>query len=1565
MTSYSPIGYSQQVTKTTQTAQDDSCTPGSITNLSEVPADTSVTPPLPAYTQLVVTTCTAPTVDATTGKITVHGTLQIDTTITTHSFGCFLKSPSTSTLPPDLSFGGYGLICTPIVGLNQGESFNPVVVVTPTKTGDFTTVAAVSVPDNDTNLANNVANSVTTVTAPSADLAISLAAAPDPAAVGNALSYTATVTNKGRSDASKAQLTLTLPSGVSLATSVPSGCTQTGNGSIGCNLGAIASGASVIQTIVVTPSQSGSVAVQAIVSATEVDPDPSNNVASATVSVVAPTNNPADLAVTISANPEPVIVGNALTYTLSVSNKGPGDASGVNLNVTLPIDVVKIVSAVPAFTPATATTPAYGCSISAKDNTVACQLGNILAGSAVQPVIVVTPSQAGSLGATASVSSGQVDPNLSNNTSSAATKVTAYSADLALALSATPNPVSINSPLTYTASMVNKGPNAASNIQLTLALPSGVNLVSSIPSGCTQSANTVVCSNVGSPTVVEGNPILIPGIAQGASFNQTIIVTPGQTGTIAATALVSASQVDSDTTNNQSSTAVTAVAAAGSPTDLAVSLSAAPEPVTVGNALTYTAIITNKGANDAAKVKFNLTLPSGVNVASVPAGCTVQTAPNGLACDLGALANGASLKPVIVVTPTQAGSLSAVASASSDQSDPDLTNNQTIAISKVLSLPADLSVISFGAVPNPVNVGNALTYSAVLQNNGPSDATGVQLTLTLPTGVNLISSIPSGCTQSGNTLVCPIGNLASGGSVTPVIAVTPTQSGSLSATVAVSGKETDPNLANNQASSTVDAIGTVSSPTDLAVSLSAAPDSVIVGGALTYTATLTNLGPSDAAKAKFNLNLPSGVNVASAPAGCTVQATPSNGIACDLGTLVSGTTVTPVVIVTPTQAGSVTAVASISSGQSDPHLGNNQSSATTKVVAPPADLSVSLSASPTPVLVGKTLTYTAVVQNKGPNDASNAQLTLTLPDGVTFTSSLTPDPAGCKQVGTTVSCPLGKILSGANVKPIIVVTPTQIGDINAVASVSATEVDTNPADNQANLTVSVISPSQSTTTDLGVSLAADPTPATVGRLLTYVALVNNNGPGIAANATLTFTPPAGVQVSSLDVGCSSVGTTVVCQTGRLASGEIGVWRIGVTPTQIGDLAATVAISFAGDPNPSNDQANLTTKVVAFEPLPVDLTVSLSADPSELLAGNYLTYKIDVANNPRNSVANSNTATNIRAVLNLPAAGWTFVSADGGCAPAGNTVTCNVDSLISGANSSRLIIVRPTQPGVFQAQVSVSAAERDADLTNNQASLTTSVTGPAGGGTGTGPGAGPVDLSVKLSANASQLPAGSSLTYKIDVGNNLGGNPANSNTATNVQAVLSLPASNVTFVAADGGCSPVNNTVVCVFDSLIPGASSSRLITIKPTQAGVLQAQVSVSAKETDADMTNNQVGLSTTVTGVATGGGVGVTAPVSNTAMLVISPNMGEVWKAKSPVTINWSLNGYDASKKVSVSLSRNGGRTWTILKAGIRNTGSIGWKPSAAFKTSQARIRVCLPKGRGVAKPICDDSDGNFAIVK
>jgi uncharacterized repeat protein (TIGR01451 family) len=118
----------------------------------------------------------------------------------------------------------------------------------------------------------------------------------------------------------------------------------------------------------------------------------------------------------------------------------------------------------------------------------------------------------------------------------------------------------------------------------------------------------------------------------------------------------------------------------------------------------------------------------------------------------------------------------------------------------VCCMPNDLSV-TVQPTPEPVSIGETLTYLVVVSNTGPASATGVRLTNTLPAGVTFVSANASQgiCTPVGQIVACDLGTVTAGSNVFVAIEVIPTALGTLTNRVTVTRAEADPNLANNTA----------------------------------------------------------------------------------------------------------------------------------------------------------------------------------------------------------------------------------------------------------------------------------------------------------------------------------------------------------------------------------------------------------------------------------------------------------------------------------------------------------------------------------------------------------------------------------------------------------------------------------------------------------------------------------------------------------------------------------------------------------------------------------------------
>lgn len=160
-------------------------------------------------------------------------------------------------------------------------------------------------------------------------------------------------------------------------------------------------------------------------------------------------------------------------------------------------------------------------------------------------------------------------------------------------------------------------------------------------------------------------------------------------------------------------------------------------------------------------------------------------------------------------------------------------------------------------------------------------------------------------------------------------------------------------------------IGSAAQPgsANLKITKTDSPDPVRVGGTLTYTIGVENLGPTPATGVTVIDNLPRGVDLVSAvgPSGnCAVQ---GGKVTCPIGSLnpvgvdYGGTPATVTIVVVPRRTGTLRNTATVKGDQKDPVNGNNKATATTQVLRAPFCRGVAANVSGTAgddVLVGTT-----------------------------------------------------------------------------------------------------------------------------------------------------------------------------------------------------------------------------------------------------------------------------------------------------------------------------------------------------------------------------------------------------------------------------------------------------------------------------------------------------------------------------------------------------------------------------------------------------------------------------------
>ena len=141
-----------------------------------------------------------------------------------------------------------------------------------------------------------------------------------------------------------------------------------------------------------------------------------------------------------------------------------------------------------------------------------------------------------------------------------------------------------------------------------------------------------------------------------------------------------------------------------------------------------------------------------------------------------------------------------------------INNGWSLAITTVSTInpTADLS-ISASANTNSVYVGHNVTYTLLVTNHGPSAATGVLITNTLPTGagLGLITLSKGTYTANATSVFCTITNLSVGEVATVTIIANPTLPGLATDSAWVAANEADLNEANNSASAAVSVVAII------------------------------------------------------------------------------------------------------------------------------------------------------------------------------------------------------------------------------------------------------------------------------------------------------------------------------------------------------------------------------------------------------------------------------------------------------------------------------------------------------------------------------------------------------------------------------------------------------------------------------------------------------------------------------------------------------------------------------------------------------------------------------------
>ena len=1059
-------------------------------------------------------------------------------------------------------------------------------------------------PSTMTNTASVTSDEVTTPIEPTADveliedvaLDVAKSFASDPVTAGvDGYTFAIEVTNTGTSDAENVSITDLVDTdfivtGVSIS---PVGdCSASAGQNVDCVVATLAAGATAVVTVTFDVDPSATVP-QTVSNTASVTSDEITTAVEASDA----TTIDADVAFVAEkafADPTATAGTTGNTFTITVANSGPSDATGVA--ITDLVDPRLAVTNV-------SISPFGDCSPSAGQS-VDCTIATIPLGEVVTVTVTYTIDES-------------VDPASLTNTATVDSAVPAATTEVSATVGIAED-VTLEMNKAFASETVDAGTTGnVFNIQVTNTGASDAdNVVISDLVDPALTVTSVAISPVGDCSASAGQVIdcSVPTLAAGQAVTVTVIYDVA--ASIEPTVVTNTASVTSD----EVTTPVQASDTLGIAEDvlLGVVKAFASDPVaagTTGN--TFTITVSNTGTSDADNVAINdlvdpaLTL-TGVSIS--PVGDCSASAGQTVDCIAATLVAGGSVTVEVTydvdsdIDPT---TLTNTASTTSDEVTTPVVGTADVDVVEDVSL---VVVKQFTADPVVAgSTGNSFTIAVA--NTGLSSAEGVHISdlVDATLAVTSVSISPAGdCSASaGQTVDCTILSLAAGETATVLVgydvdaSVDPT---SVANTASVVSDEVTTPI---EADATVDVVEDVT--LEIAKAFGADPVTAGIGG-YTFTLQVTNTGLSDADNVIISDIVDPAftvTGVAASPVGdCAASA--GQSIECAAATLGTGQTMTVTVTFTVDPSVSVpVTLTNTASVTSDEVATPIEASASTSVIAESALTADKVFGSATAVAGSTGNTFTITVANGGPSEATGVTIADIVDPRLTVTSVAIAPIGDCSaSAGNTIDCGVATLPVGQ------AVTLTVTYDLDESID-PATVINTVNVGSEIPGSTTTASASVEILEDVVLDLTKQFTGETViagtsGN--SFTVAVSNLGISDADNVIISDAVDPTLVVTGVaivDTGsCSlSAANNIECLVPTLAAGQ--TVTVLVTYDVPADRATT---SISNTATAGSDEADpVTGTAVIGIAEQADLSVTKEVSPDPVISGEPVTYVITVSN----------------------------------------------------------------------------------------------------------------------------------------------------------------------------------------------------------------------------------------------------------------------------------------------------------------------------------------------------------------
>jgi uncharacterized repeat protein (TIGR01451 family) len=1241
-------------------------------------------------------------------------------------------------------------------GDSTALTFEAVVVAPPSSYGNVAQITAVdqldpdSAPNNDDGDQSEDDEDAAAVIPQQADLSIAKSVSNSTPNVGDTVSFTVSVSNGGSADASGVDVVDVVPDGFSAISAISDGGTATGTTITWSGI-SVPSGSSVALTFdVVVDSPTGAPeeyrnTVQ-VAAGDQFDPDSTPNNDDGDQSeddeddaLVTP--QVADLSLVKAVSDTTPLVGEVVTFTLTVNNAGPDAATGVGLSDQVPNGYTAITSISDGGT-------AAGSVVSwARLIVLAGGSKSVTFDAAVEapPVAYINIGEV--------TASDQFDPDSTPGNDDGDQSeddednvgLTPTSADLELAKTVS-NPVAdVGDEVTFTVTVANRGPDDATGIEITDVVPIGYSSVSAISMG----------GGLVGPTILWSGLAVAAGDSISLTFTAIVDAPTATLNEYLNTAEVgNADQVDPDSTpgnddGDQSEDDEDSASVAPRQADLELVKTVSTTTPNVGDVVTFTLSVSNKGPHTATGVIIADSLSDGYSYqpGSMAGGDTQNAAGDpDLTWSIGAILAGEIVDltfDAVVLAGTGAADefRNTAEIAAAVQFDPDSTpgndngdqSEDDEGDAVVVPQRIDLSVLKSVSDSSP-NVGDDVTFTIRLSNAGPDDATGVAVADVVPTGYSAISTISSGGGVAGAVvswtgLTVPAGwylDLTFDASVDAPLSdyVNVAQVTAADQHDADSVPDNDD---GDQSEDDEDAASVVPQVIDLSLDKTVSSPTANVGDTITFTITVTNDGPDDATGVAVEDTVPAGysgvgaISSGGTASGATISWSGLSIVAGSSLTLSFDAVVAePVGLVDEYRNVAEVVAATQFDVDSSPNNDDGDQSEDDEdyaVASPPiADLSVAKSVSQANPAVGAVVTYTIVVANDGPSDATAVTVVDTLPTGLTGVSSIS---AGGSLSGSSITWSGLTVTAGSSVSltfdaTVLAATGASGEYLNTaqVVAVDQFDPDSTPNNDDGNQSEDDEDNAQVSPLEIDLSLVktvSDTTP-NVGDTVSFAIRISNAGPDDATGVAVEDSVPTGyATIANTSSGGTVSGSVVSWDSIDIAAGShvdltFGANVVAPGADYVNVAEVTAADQYDVDSVPDNDdgdQSEDDEDNVVVVPPRVDLSLAKSVSDPTPNVGDTVTFTMSLFND------GPDVATAVTVVDSLPAGfsynAGTIGGGDTWDAAGDPTLAWNVASLASGASvdlTFAATIFAPTgAPGEFVNTAEVTAVDQfDVDST---------------------------------------------------------------------------------------------------------------------------------------------------------------------------------------------------------------------------------------------------------------------------